>query len=76
MGLFRRTRLIRKLPNPYQSSVDAGLVGCGIPSGISRHGADRGCGLTGAAAKAIKFTAGLDIRLPHPRLLVSPARGE
>jgi hypothetical protein len=43
--------------------------------GISRHGADRGCGLKGCAAKAIKFDATLDVRLPNQRVLLKPARG-
>jgi hypothetical protein len=43
--------------------------------GISRHGADRGCGLKGCAAKAIKFEAALDVRLPKQRVLLTPARG-
>lgn len=43
--------------------------------GISRHGADRGCGLKGCAAKAIKFDAILDVRLPNQRVLLRPARG-
>jgi hypothetical protein len=44
--------------------------------GLSRHGRDRGCGLKGSAAKAIKFKADLDVRLPNQRVLLSPARGE
>lgn len=43
--------------------------------GLSRHGADRGCGLKGCAAKAIKFDATLDVRLPNQRVLLKPARG-
>ncbi len=43
--------------------------------GLSRHGADRGCGLKGCAAKAIKFDASLDVRLPNQRVLLRPARG-
>ena len=43
--------------------------------GLSRHGADRGCGLKGCAAKAIKFKASLDLRLPNQRVLLTPARG-
>jgi hypothetical protein len=43
--------------------------------GLSRHGADRGCGLKGSAAKAMKFNAELDIRLPSQRVLLTPARG-
>ena len=43
--------------------------------GISRHGTDRGCGLKGCAAKAIKFHATLDVRLPNQRVLLKPSRG-
>jgi len=43
--------------------------------GLSRHGQDRGCGLKGSAAKAIKFQAELDVRLPNQRVLLTPARG-
>jgi hypothetical protein len=43
--------------------------------GLSRHGRDRGCGLKGSAAKAIKFDAALDVRLPRQRVLLTPARG-
>jgi hypothetical protein len=43
--------------------------------GLSRHGRDRGCGLKGSAAKAIKFNATLDVRLPRQRVLLTPARG-
>jgi hypothetical protein len=43
--------------------------------GLSRHGPDRGCGLKGSAAKAIKFEATLDVRLPKQRVLLTPARG-
>jgi hypothetical protein len=43
--------------------------------GLSRHGRDRGCGLQGCGAKAIKFGAELDIRLPTNRVLLTPASG-
>lgn len=43
--------------------------------GLSRHGSDRGCGLKGCAAKAIKFNASLDVRLPRQRVLLQSARG-
>jgi len=42
--------------------------------GISRHGADRGCGLKGSAAKAMKFRAQLDVRLPTSRLNFIPGQ--
>lgn len=43
--------------------------------GISRHGADRGDGLRGSAAKAIRYRADLDVRLPSLRVRLTPARG-
>ena len=43
--------------------------------GLSRHGADRGCGLKGCAAKAVKFDATLDVRLPNQRVLLKPSQG-
>ena len=41
--------------------------------GISRHGADRGCGLRGSARQALKFHAQLDVRLPKCRVLLIPS---
>lgn len=43
--------------------------------GISRYGSDRGDGLRGSAAKAIKFQADLDVRLPFQRVRLTPGRG-
>lgn len=43
--------------------------------GISRHGADRGCGLKGSAEKAMKYNADLEVRLPRCRVLLVPANG-
>lgn len=43
--------------------------------GLSRHGADRGCGLKGSAAKAMKYRANLDVRLPNQRVLLTPSLG-
>ena len=43
--------------------------------GVSRHGADRGCGLKGSAAKAMKYRADLDVRLPQIRVLLTPGAG-
>ena len=43
--------------------------------GLSRHGVTGGCGLKGSAAKAIKFKAALDVRLPKQRVLLTPVRG-
>lgn len=41
--------------------------------GLSRHGRDRGCGLKGCAAKAIKYKAELDVRLPTTRVHLTPS---
>jgi hypothetical protein len=42
---------------------------------ISRHGADRGCGLKVCAAKGIKFDAQLDVRLPTSACFSNPHAG-
>lgn len=42
--------------------------------GISRHGTDRGCGLKGSAAKAMKYNGELDVRLPNIRVLLTPGK--
>lgn len=42
--------------------------------GLSRHGADRGCGLKGSAAKAMKYNGELDVRLPTARVLLTPGK--
>jgi len=42
--------------------------------GLSRHGLDRGCGLKGSAAKAMKYNAELDVRLPRVRVLLTPGQ--
>jgi hypothetical protein len=54
---------------------DTDLLVEAFRQGLSRHGSDRGCGLKGCAAKAIKFDASLDVRLPNQRVLLTPARG-
>ncbi len=43
--------------------------------GLSRHGGDRGCGLKGSAAKAMKYNAELDVRLPNQRVVLTPTSG-
>lgn len=42
--------------------------------GLSRHGIDRGCGLKGSGAKALKFKAELDVRLLESRILLIPGK--
>lgn len=66
----------QKKPRPSGAGVLRHLAGREVfRQGLSRHGRDRGCGLKGSAAKAIKFDATLDVRLPRQRVLLTPARG-
>jgi len=60
---------------PFTGLCDVELLVEVFQQGLSRHGADRGCGLKGSAAKAMKFSAELDVRLPKQRVLLTPARG-
>ncbi len=53
---------------------DAELLTEIFRQGLSRHGTDRGCGLKGSAAKAMKFKAALDVRLPTSRILLVPGQ--
>ena len=76
LGIMQTLRpsLRTELPKLAQLS-DTDLLVEVFRQGLSRHGADRGCGLKGCAAKAIKFDASLDVRLPNQRVLLKPARG-
>lgn len=76
LGIMRTLRptLQTEFPRLVGLSDTALLVEV-FRQGISRHGADRGCGLKGSAAKAIKFNAKLDVRLPNQRVQLTPARG-
>src|SRR5690606_3737921 len=69
-----RPSLKTQFPNLERLS-DTDLVVEVFRQGLSRHGSDRGLGLKGCAAKAIKFNATLDVRLPTQRVLLVPARG-
>lgn len=55
-------------------SSDTDLVVEAFRTGLSRHGAVRGCGLKSCADHAIRFSADLEVRLPtcYVRLLPSP----
>ncbi len=59
----------------YTSMTDMQVLVDVFREGLSRHGADRGCGLKGSAAKAMKFKANLDVRLPNQRVLLQPSLG-
>jgi hypothetical protein len=76
LGIMRTLRptLQTEFPRLVGLSDTALLVEV-FRQGISRHGSDRGCGLKGSAAKAIKFNAELDVRLPNQRVQLLPAKG-
>lgn len=55
---------------------DTALVVEAFRSGLSRHGKSRGCGLQTSANHALRFSAELDVRLPHCRVHLVPSSGE
>jgi hypothetical protein len=73
MGIMETLRPALKLESPALHRLsDLDLLVEIFRQGISRHGQDRGCGLKGSAAKAMKYKADLDIRLPRIRVLLTP----
>jgi hypothetical protein len=75
LGIMETLRPALKHESPSLSDLsDIDLLVEIFKQGISRHGSDRGCGLKGSAAKAIKFNAQLDVRLPNLRVFLSPGR--
>jgi hypothetical protein len=76
LGIMRTLRPALSMEFPKLAGLsDTDLLVEVFRQGLSRHGPDRGCGLKGSAAKAIKFEATLDVRLPEQRVLLMPARG-
>jgi hypothetical protein len=76
LGIMQTLRPALKTEFPKLANLsDIDLVAEIFRQGLSRHGPDRGCGLKGSAAKAIKFRADLDVRLPTNRILLTPAAG-
>lgn len=76
LGIMQTLRPTLQAESPKLAGLsDTDLLVEIFRQGLSRHGADRGCGLKGCAAKAIKFSATLDVRLPTQRVLLTPARG-
>jgi len=74
LGIMETLRPTLKTESPSLASLsDVDLLVEIFQQGISRHGADRGCGLKGSAAKAIKFGSKLDVRLPISRVLLVPS---
>lgn len=73
LGIMETLRPTLRNEQPALSKLsDVDLLVEIFRQGISRHGADRGCGLKGSAAKAIKFRAELDVRLPTLRVRLTP----
>jgi hypothetical protein len=76
LGIMQTLRPAMSTEYPHLADLsDTDLLVEIFRQGLSRHGPDRGCGLKGSAAKAIKFEATLDVRLPHQRVLLQPSRG-
>lgn len=76
LGIMQTLRPSLHTESPKLANLsDTDLLVEVFRQGLSRHGADRGCGLKGCAVKALKFDATLDVRLPNQRVLLKPARG-
>lgn len=76
LGIMETLRPTLKSAYPALSRLsDLELLVEIFREGVSRHGAQRGCGLKGAAAKAVKFQAELDVRLPRIRVQLTPGVG-
>ena len=76
LGIMKTLRPALKVESPVLADLpDVDLLVEIFRQGLSRHGTDRGCGLRGSAAKAMKFKAPLDVRLPTSRVVLTPATG-
>ena len=75
LGIMNTLRPSLESESPILAALsDIDLLVEVFRQGISRHGADRGCGLKGSAEKAMKFKADLDVRLPNIRVRLKPGR--
>lgn len=73
LGLLETLRPSLKTDHPRLAQLpEIDLLVEVFRQGLSRHGVDRGCGLKGSAAKALKFKAELDIRLLESRIFLVP----
>jgi hypothetical protein len=73
LGIMETLRPALKTQHPHLSGLsDIDLLVEIFRQGLSRLGSERGCGLKGCAARAIKFHAELDVRLPNQRVLLVP----
>lgn len=71
LGIMKTLR--PNLPSPYQELSDVDLLVEIFRQGLSRYGEGRGCGLKQSAAKAIKYRANLNVRLPSSRVVLVPS---
>lgn len=76
LGIMKTLRPTLESESPALAPLsDLDLLVEVFRQGLSRHGADRGCGLKYSAEKAMKYKADLDVRLPTMRVLLTPGRG-
>ena len=74
LGIMNTLRPALEKESPSLARLsDVDLLVEVFQQGVSRHGTDRGCGLKGSAAKAIKFKAKLDVRLPNSMVVLVPS---
>jgi hypothetical protein len=74
LGIMQTLRPALLSESPALASLsDTELLVQVFRQGLSRHGDDRGCGLKGSAAKAMKYRATLDVRLPNLAVCLSPS---
>lgn len=79
LGIMETLRPALKIESPsIEKLSDSELLVEIFHQGLSRHGAEcgRGCGLRGSAAKAMKFNAQLEVRLPNSRVVLTPGKGK
>ena len=75
LGIMQTLRpsLVKEYPALAQQT-DIELLVEIFRQGLSRYGQERGLGLKGCAAKAIKYKADLDVRLPQARVFLAPGK--
>ena len=74
LGIMETLRpSLREISPELSNLSDVDLLVAMFRQGVSRYGVERGDGLRGSAAKALKFNARLDVRLPGQRVLLVPA---
>src|SRR6266702_4853733 len=73
-GILRTLKpALRKKYPKLENISDTELIIEAFRNGLSRFGAEQGCGLKQCARQAIKFKAELDVRLPTSRVHLKPS---